>query len=70
MSSRFSRRDLGRIAAASGAALTLPGITAQAAGRGTRILRVEPKGEAPALKRWPSERAKGLRADSLQLTCL
>ena len=33
MSSRFSRRDFGRIAAASGVSLTLPGITAQAAGR-------------------------------------
>src|SRR5258708_33005838 len=28
-------------------------------GRGTRVLNAEPKGAAPAPKRWPSERVKG-----------
>jgi hypothetical protein len=28
-------------------------------GRGTRVLNAEPKGAAPAPKRWPSERATG-----------
>jgi len=43
-------------------------------GRGTRVLNEEPKGAAPAPKRWPNERAKGnmqidtTRASSLEDT--
>ncbi len=32
-------------------------------GRGTRVLNAEPKGAAPAPKRWPSDRAKRRSAD-------
>jgi hypothetical protein len=33
-------------------------------GRGTRVLNAEPKGAAPAPKRWPSDRAKRRSADA------
>jgi hypothetical protein len=39
-------------------------------GRGMRVLNAEPQGAAPAPKRWTSEHAKRLRADSLRLTYL
>jgi hypothetical protein len=36
-------------------------------GRGTRVLNAEPKGAAPAPKRWPSEREKGGLQTPIQL---